>query len=271
MDAKYTKDGKKVVVLSKLNSEESIVQEIYVNESGQEFPAGENFVVKTLLDEPSETYQDRRSRTLKTTIQQLERDIEDLGRKRKLLKRKSEAGQMINRLTARYKDVDISQFQTLVDFMTGCITHVVVKEFSRFRVVPLDDALEIPDADYFYGLKLLTLFGVSATCDRCDNESPTNLQWRLSQYSDSGATQEVIPFTSYERACEYLSGYFAGVKEVTEQMIKAKEEYGLSHPSDEQVSDYRQREIAKCKQVIEKHEKDADKQRQKLALLQQQT
>ena len=55
MGYKFTADGKKVVVVGALNAKETIVQEIFVTD-GTEFPAGEHFVVKTLLDAPAETY-----------------------------------------------------------------------------------------------------------------------------------------------------------------------------------------------------------------------
>src|SRR6476659_8101217 len=43
-DIKYTDDGKKVMVVGKLNAQQTIVQEIFVS-AGQEIPSGENFVV----------------------------------------------------------------------------------------------------------------------------------------------------------------------------------------------------------------------------------
>ena len=49
MEIKYTKDGKKVAILGKLNDTTWIVQEIFIL-NGQELPCGENFTTKTLLD-----------------------------------------------------------------------------------------------------------------------------------------------------------------------------------------------------------------------------
>lgn len=51
-DIKYTDDGKKVLVVGKLNAQQTIVQEIFVS-AGQEIPSGENFVVKSLHDAPA--------------------------------------------------------------------------------------------------------------------------------------------------------------------------------------------------------------------------
>ena len=46
---KYTAQGKKVRIMGKLNSTEYIVQEVFVDDKGNEIPAGENFVTKNLF------------------------------------------------------------------------------------------------------------------------------------------------------------------------------------------------------------------------------
>lgn len=51
-EIKYTTDGRKVLVLANLNSQEKIVQEIFVI-NNIEVPSGENFVVKALHDAPA--------------------------------------------------------------------------------------------------------------------------------------------------------------------------------------------------------------------------
>ena len=58
MQTKYTTDGKKVAIVGKLNNTETIVQEIFVSENGSEIPAGENFVVKSLLDAPAKSWKE---------------------------------------------------------------------------------------------------------------------------------------------------------------------------------------------------------------------
>ena len=62
-DIKYTNDGKKVLIVGKLNSQETIVQEIFVS-AGQEIPSGENFVVKSLHDAPAESWKEKNLREL---------------------------------------------------------------------------------------------------------------------------------------------------------------------------------------------------------------
>ncbi len=64
MEIKYTTDGKKVSVIGKLNNTETIVQEIFVTANGAEIPSGENFVVKSLHDQPVESWKEKQLRDL---------------------------------------------------------------------------------------------------------------------------------------------------------------------------------------------------------------
>ena len=61
---KYTTDGKKVIVVGNLNSQEKIVQEIFIV-NGNEIPSGENFVAKSLHDAPAVSWKE-------TELQKLE-------------------------------------------------------------------------------------------------------------------------------------------------------------------------------------------------------
>ena len=56
---KYTTDGKKVVVLGNLNSQEKIVQEVFVVD-GSEIPSGEHFIVKSLHDATAISWKEKR-------------------------------------------------------------------------------------------------------------------------------------------------------------------------------------------------------------------
>lgn len=47
METKFLSDGRKVVVVGALNNQETIVQEVFVTQQGDEIPGGERFVVKS--------------------------------------------------------------------------------------------------------------------------------------------------------------------------------------------------------------------------------
>lgn len=75
MNHKFTSDGRKVAIIGALNAKETIVQEVFITD-GTEFPAGEHFVVKTLLDAPAETYKAKEERRILEDIKkhEIERD-----------------------------------------------------------------------------------------------------------------------------------------------------------------------------------------------------
>ena len=56
METKFLSDGRKVVVVGALNNQETIVQEVFVTQQGDEIPGGERFVVKSLHDQPVESW-----------------------------------------------------------------------------------------------------------------------------------------------------------------------------------------------------------------------
>lgn len=51
MEIKFFFDGRKVVVVGALNNQETIVQEVFVTQQGDEIFGGERFVVKSLYDQ----------------------------------------------------------------------------------------------------------------------------------------------------------------------------------------------------------------------------
>jgi len=61
---KYLSDGRKVVIIGQLNNIESIVQEIFITESGDEVPSGERFTTKNLHDEPVESYKSKQEKKM---------------------------------------------------------------------------------------------------------------------------------------------------------------------------------------------------------------
>ena len=84
MNDKFLTDGRKVRVIGKLNNNESIVQEIYIDEGGSEIPSGDNFTAKNLHDAPVETYTDREIKKKKAKLVSIESEITNICRKEKL-------------------------------------------------------------------------------------------------------------------------------------------------------------------------------------------
>lgn len=197
-DIKYTDDGKKVMVVGKLNAQQTIVQEIFVS-AGQEIPSGENFVVKSLHDAPAESWKEKNLRELEaryeTDRKKLQAQIDD--QERRLCLERDKAKLQTSVLLQFVKNSDESQLETLKNFMAGQITHLFVSGYSP-EIISWKDSNQVYDADSFYhharldGIKLVSLMG----------NSEGDLSYRLHQYRDGsgGSSKTIYPTTSYEAA-----------------------------------------------------------------------
>jgi len=213
-EIKYTSDGKKVTVIGKLNSQEHIVQEIFVID-GQEVPSGENFVVSSLHDAPAESWKEKNLRELEERYEKekasIERESKDVHARHAVAK--SKARLQADALASFAKNSDEEQLQRLFDFLAGDITHFVISQYGAPKIVTWDSD-DMYQIDTYWrkdvqAIKLVSLYGTSKG----------DLQFRLGRYSDgSGGSQEIIPFRSYEdalnevqrmcdhRAAKYVSG-----------------------------------------------------------------
>ena len=215
MEIKYTSDGKKVGIVGKLNSQETIVQEIFVS-AGQEIPSGENFVVKSLHDAPAVSWKEKNLKELEDRYEsdrkrhtaQLER-LEN-GYREQI--RRVEAILNASKKFADLCDID-KDIETVADLLTGKVKFVVTHSYG----VPKLQEYEKFKIHYDRDLKLITLFGCT----------DGRLQFRINSYSDgSGGNENVFFFKDKESAIEKFieickNGY------ISEEMIKASKEYGF--------------------------------------------
>ena len=196
MNIKYTSDGRKVLVVGKLNSEQHIVQEIFIS-NGQEVPSGENFVVSSLHDAPMESWKEKDLRELEErydkTRKSIERRINEANNRLSVAETKSK--ERASAMLSFAKNADSEQLQTLHAFMAGEITHFFIDNYSPAIVTW--ESNEPYDTDSWGGrlkidgLKLISLFG------RYDGR----LDYQINQYRDgSGSSTRIIPCTSYEEA-----------------------------------------------------------------------
>lgn len=196
---KYTAQGKKVRIMGKLNSTEYIVQEVFVDDKGNEIPAGENFVTKNLLDAPAKSWQERQHEEWQDKIKRKEREYEELCKK---IDRKKIDLDVIEakayQANCTLKSLEGFDFTHFVRVFTGKINYVCsggeVKTFDE-EIVRKDHRYSREDFD---GLRLITLCGGSAG----------NLVYRISEYGDgSGSSKNVIFVETIEEAYQYLIGY----------------------------------------------------------------
>jgi len=194
---KYTSDGKKVLVVGKLNADQTIVQEIFVS-NGQEIPSGENFVVKSLHDQPAESWKEKNLRELEARYEsqrkKLEAEISD--QHARLSNVKEKAKQHADALFKFVKNGDSSQLDLLKKFAAGQVTHIFVGGYSP-EIIDWFEGEKGFDIDRYNGrrtiegIKLVSLFGYT----------DGSLEYRLHSYRDgSGGSEEVFPTTSYSEA-----------------------------------------------------------------------
>lgn len=195
-DFKYTKDGRKVAVLGQLNSQEFIVQEVFVT-NGQEVPAGENFVAKGLLDQPAESWKEKRIREMdaryEKALANMEREFNQASARLRSQTEKAKA-----RAFALFKfceNADSDQLTTLRLFLSGGITHFYIRSYQPKIVTWDDDDLYQKDGYHITRIeytRLITLFG----------NSKGDLSYRIHQYSDGSGmeSKEAIPCSSYDEA-----------------------------------------------------------------------
>lgn len=202
---KYTSDGKKVVIIGKLNAEETIVQEVFIS-NGQEIPSGENFVVKSLHDAPSESWKDKR---IRETEESYDRQVKEWERRldqsqRTLVGAQEKAELRADALFAFAENSNNDDLDLLRDFLAGKITHFAfLNSYSPEIVTCEENKVYQTDNNYgrikIEGMKLVTLFG----------NSDGSLEYRISEYRcGSGCSQTVIPCRSPEEAIKKMQEYF---------------------------------------------------------------
>lgn len=268
MEIKYTRDGKKVAVLGKLNDETWIVQEIFVHDDGQELPCGENFTEKTLLDKPAIIWKDKHSKELQEQESKLKQEIEGLRKKASVVKRTSEVAKLINKITEKYMDLNISELDTLIAFLSGQITHIIAEKYGDYTIVSIIDALEDIDNSMhwlsFDGLKLISLFGCRDNGTRYKDDRTFDLRWRINTYrDDSGSWKTIHPCNSYEEAVSQLDNLLSE-KDATEKLIQLKEKHKLNNPSQEKIKEYKNRCIESKKERVREAKAAFDKRKKEL-------
>lgn len=192
-DIKFTNDGKKVVVVGKLNNNETIVQEIFVTAKGDEIPSGENFVTKSLHDEPVESYAARNARQIKQRIKSLEKERDDLyenleNERRKVYALTKTVKEKASWIRSMCSKIDEESFDNLILFMSGDVTHIVIP--NDYKIYGFDE--------YFssdYGIKLLSMYG----------NTQGDISFKVNEYGDgSGSWRKIIPVKSFKDGVEII-------------------------------------------------------------------
>jgi hypothetical protein len=216
----YTVDGRKVAVIGKLNNQETIVQEIFVTNDGSEIPAGENFVVRSLVSQPVKSWKEKDiadwDARHKRERAKLEEDVKKLERARVELRLK------LADVIASLKTDQTAALQHFADVVSGQFQWVVEDSYGAPRIY----SVEKFDTTYYdhwaYELKALTVWG------------KTNGDWlfHLNRYSDgSGDSRAVYLFKTEAEALAKAKALILERKRLDAESLALATKHGWELPA----------------------------------------
>ena len=236
-EIKYTTDGKKVVVVGNLNSQEKIVQEIFIV-NGNEIPSGENFVVKTLHDAPAISWQETKLKALEAAFEKDKKEwdskIEGLNRDKRLAYNSLSA--RVKWLRSVAKEPREAEFKKAInqiaDFLSDSEKWVFVRDYTSWHLQPFNEngvnnLLDRYESSYgnkrFDSMRLLSLFG----------RSDGSLVFRINEYSDgSGSDKDVVFFKSKEEALTFIQQEFEQIKKYSSYDLENAKKFDLKIDED---------------------------------------
>lgn len=218
-EIKFTTDGRKVVVIGSLNSQEKIVQEIFIS-GGVEIPSGENFVVKSLHDEPVVSWKETKTAAIEKAYNETKAkyntDTEFMYKKYRT--KASELSGKLDYMGKALKNVSEDSFKTLVDYITGEIKWIIVNNY-RLELLPIEKFNQL----YENKLRLISIFG----------KDDGSMTYAVGDYYDySGGHKSFIPFNNYIDA-------YAKFKElliadgINDHNLKLADEFGIYFPKED--------------------------------------
>jgi hypothetical protein len=189
METKYLSDGRKVVIVGQLNNTETIVQEVFVTQAGDELPGGERFVVKSLHDQPVESWlsrekvkQEKSLADAKSKIEQINKEIGDLRNTLSFWK------EMVKQVRAFSEHIDEAQLDHFADVMTGQVRFAIRRDYNLPSIERFEDFMSSIDNYYgrknFEGIKMLSVLG----------STNGDIALRVNRYSDGSGGSDTVEF-----------------------------------------------------------------------------
>jgi hypothetical protein len=251
-EIKFTSDGKKVVVLGKLNSTDYIVQEIFIID-GSEIPSGEHFVTKSLHDAPAVPWKEKNLRDIEANYETRKRSIEaDINSLEKKYKSFRDRVQLhVSDCASVLKEMDSGLFEDLVSVCSRRISHVVMNAYEVPMITDFDTFQDTNE----YGLKLLTLWGYQ------NGSGSVKYSWKINEYPDGSGRDRLCFFCqSFDEAKRVAVELLSENDEYSNKIILALREYGA--PIDpEKLSRFKEKQISCIQKTIQGHEDSASNSR----------
>lgn len=260
METKFTPDGKKVVVCGKINSTEYIVQEVYVTESGDEIPSGENFTAKTLLDEPAMTYKQKEEIKTHNNLERLKKEWDDQRKNNRLIMEEAKAVAALlkrnNFLVEKLPNFDWGSF---CDAITGNVKYAI-RTTHGLSITSFEEEIFSWDNYYgerrFDGLKALSLISVGSYRDA----SP---EFCVSSYSDgSGSNKHIAYIKTDEELKTFIEDYLD--KQFKEDILTLKDIKEASKYVDVKYNMKQQVLNKEKKRLLDSYDKSINDQKERL-------
>lgn len=189
METKFLSDGRKVVVVGALNNQETIVQEIFVTAQGDEIPGGERFVVKSLHDQPVETWSSREKVKQEKALADAKLKIEKINAEVSSLQNTlSFWKEMVKQVKAFSDHINEADLDHFSDVMTGQVKFAVRRDYGVPSIERFEDFMSSIDNYYgrknFEGIKCLSLLG----------STNGDIALRVNRYSDGSGGSDTVEF-----------------------------------------------------------------------------
>jgi len=189
MKTKFLSDGRKVVIVGQLNNTETIVQEVFVTKAGDELPGGERFVVKSLHDEPVESWLTReklkQEKALADAKLKIEKINAEIGESRNTLSFWKEMIKQVKLFADHIDEADLSHF---ADVMTGQVRFAVRRDYGLPEIEKFEEYMSSIDNYYgrknFEGIKCLSVLGSTGG----------NIALGVNRYSDGSGGSDKVEF-----------------------------------------------------------------------------
>lgn len=189
METKFLSDGRKVVIVGQLNNTETIVQEVFVTEQGDELPGGERFVVKSLHDQPVENWlsreKSRQEKALADAKLKAEQIAKDIDAQRNNLSFWKEMVKQVKAFSEHINEADLDHFS---DVMTGQVKFAVKRGYGIPVIEKFESYMSSIDNYHgrkkFEGIRLLSLLG----------STNGNIALRVNRWPDGSGGYDDVEF-----------------------------------------------------------------------------
>ena len=253
MNHKFTADGRKVAIIGSLNSKETIVQEIFVQD-GTELPAGEHFVVKTLLDTPAETYGAAQKRKILEDIERHKKERDKLAAELADLRFKIAITTGKKRWIEGIEEPEVKEvFENLKAILRGEYTHVIITTYGDLRIeewteksLAAEDSFGRPRQK----LRLISLFG------EWNGRGRLEMGWKINTYKDgSGQDTHFIPCRSLQDAVKKAEEIIYAKRILSDVDYQFCLKYGITVDESKNATRVQRKREQKEKEILELKER----------------